>query len=244
MKNLKKVLALVVVFAMMMSTLAFAAGFPDVAADADYANAINVLSDLGFFTGDDKGNFNPDATITRAEYAVVVCRIMGLNAAGVSEFADVKADHWATGYVNAASQAGIIKGYGNGNFGPSDPVKYEEAVTMLVRALGYEPLAISKGNWPQGHISVASSYGLLTAVDGSVGEGAKRSAVAAMTYNALDIPVVEQTGFGTDVQYTIMKQTDDQDKVTLLTKLDVFKADGIVISNAKVAYGENAEKIR
>ncbi|MBE7052831.1 MAG: S-layer homology domain-containing protein [Ruminococcaceae bacterium] len=243
MKNLKKVLALVVVFAMMMSSFAFAAVYPDVADDADYAGAIKTLSDLGFFTGDDKGNFNPDATITRAEYAVVVCRLLDLNAAGVSEFADVPASHWATGYVNAASQAGIIKGYGDGNFGPSDPVKYEEAVTMLVRALGYEPLAISKGNWPQGHISVASSYGLLTAVDGSVGEGAKRSAVAVMTYNALDIPVVEQTGFGTDVQYTIMKQTDDQDKVTLLSKLDIYKVGGIVVADAKVAYAPAESKM-
>ena len=72
MKNLKKVLALVIVFAMMMSTVAFAGAFPDVADDAAYASAIETLASLGFFTGDDNGNFNPDATITRAEYSVIV----------------------------------------------------------------------------------------------------------------------------------------------------------------------------
>lgn len=237
MKNLKKVLALVIVFAMMMSTAAFAGSvFPDVADDATYASAVATLSQLGLFTGDDKGNFNPDATITRAEYAVIMTRLAGITAAGTADFTDVPATHWATGYINAATQNGLIVGHGDGKFGPDDPVTYEQAVTMLIRALGYEPLAVSKGGYPAGYLSVASQYGLLAGVSGTTGAGAPRSTVAVMTYNALDIPVVEQTGFGTDVQYTIMKQTDDQDKVTLLTRLNIYKLGGVAVANAKVAY--------
>ena len=239
MKNLKKVLALVVVFAMMLSTVAFAGSFPDVADDADYASAIETLAAMGFFKGDDNGNFNPDATITRAEYAVIVCRLLGIegSATGKCDFTDA-ADHWATGYIKMANQYGIVKGYGDGNFGPDDAVKYEEAVKMLVCALGYEPMATSKGGYPTGYIAVASQIGLLDGVSGAAqGTGAARNIVATMTYNALDIPVMEQTGFGTDISYEIMKENDDHDKATLLTKMGIYKLGGTVDANSKVGYG-------
>ena len=238
MKNLKKVLALVVVFAMMLSTVAFAGSFPDVADDADYASAIETLAAMGFFKGDDNGNFNPDATITRAEYAVIVCRLLGIegSATGKCDFTDA-ADHWATGYIKMANQYGIVKGYGDGNFGPDDAVKYEEAVKMLVCALGYEPMATSKGGYPTGYIAVASQIGLLDGVSGAAqGTGAARNIVATMTYNALDIPVMEQTGFGTDISYEIMKKNDDHDKTTLLTKMGIYKLGGTILANSKVDY--------
>lgn len=238
MKNLKKVLALVVVFAMMLSTVAFAGSFPDVADDADYASAIETLAAMGFFKGDDNGNFNPDATITRAEYAVIVCRLLGIegSATGKCDFTDA-ADHWATGYIKMANQYGIVVGYGDGNFGPDDAVKYEEAVKMLVCALGYEPMATSKGGYPTGYIAVASQIGLLDGVSGAAqGTGAARNIVATMTYNALDIPVMEQVGFGTEISYEIMKKNDDHDKSTILTKMGIYKLGGTILANSKVDY--------
>lgn len=72
MKNLKKVLALVLAFSMMLSVVAFAS-YNDVDADADYAGAVELLSALDIIKGDDLGNFNPDNTITRAEFAAIVC---------------------------------------------------------------------------------------------------------------------------------------------------------------------------
>ena len=244
MKNLKKVLALVVVFAMMLSTVAFAGSFPDVADDADYASAIETLAAMGFFKGDDNGNFNPDATITRAEYAVIVCRLLGIegSATGKCDFTDA-ADHWATGYIKMANQYGIVKGYGDGNFGPDDAVKYEEAVKMLVCALGYEPMATSKGGYPTGYIAVASQIGLLDGVSGAAqGTGAARNIVATMTYNALDIPVMEQVGFGTEISYEIMKKNDDHDKSTLLTKMGIYKLGGTILANSKVDYSGSNNK--
>lgn len=245
MKNLKKVLALVVVFAMMLSTVAFAGSFPDVADDADYASAIETLAAMGFFKGDDNGNFNPDATITRAEYAVIVCRLLGIegSATGKCDFTDA-ADHWATGYIKMANQYGIVKGYGDGKFGPDDAVKYEEAVKMLVCALGYEPMAASKGGYPTGYIAVASQIGLLDNVSGATqGTGAARNIVATMTYNALDIPVMEQVGFGTEISYEIMKKNDDHDKSTLLTKMGIYKLGGTIVANSKVSYKTSVEKV-
>lgn len=50
--------------------------FPDVNSESYYAKFIEKASDLGIMIGDDKGNFRPRDPLTRAEAAVIVCRIM------------------------------------------------------------------------------------------------------------------------------------------------------------------------
>ena len=77
MKNLKKVLALVLVLAMSLSVVAFAGTtFPDVADTASYAEAAKVLKSLNIMVGDEQGNFNPDKTVTRAEMATILKRCL------------------------------------------------------------------------------------------------------------------------------------------------------------------------
>ena len=178
MKNLNKVLAMLVVFMMMLSTVAFASSFADVADTSSYSKAIEVGVDLGLFKGYEDGTFKPEGEITRAEFAAIVVRLLGqeAQAAGAkasTQFVDVPADHWAAGYVNIAVQAGVINGYGDGNFGPEDPVEYQDAITMMVRALGYEP-AIGSAGYPTGYLTKAGELGLTTGVNGSNGVAANR----------------------------------------------------------------------
>ncbi len=230
MKNLKKVLALVLAFSMMLSVVAFAS-YNDVDADADYAGAVELLSALNIIKGDDLGNFNPDNTITRAEFAAIVCRAKGLeNAAegakGVTAFVDVAADHWAAGYINLATQNGIINGYGDGNFGPEDKVTYEQAVKMLVCALGFEPMAANKGGYPTGYLVVANQYGITKGVKATV--EAPRKTVAQLVYNALTTPMMDQTSYGTDASWEVLDGKKDREYKTLLTDIDVYIATGVV----------------
>ena len=238
MKNLKKVLALVVVFSMMLSTVAFAA-FPDVAEDADYANAVNTIAALGIVGGDDQGNFNPDNTITRAEFTKMICEaqaIKGDAAKGATIFTDVAADHWASGYINMAVGQNIINGMGDGTFAPESPVTYEQAIKMIVVALGYEPMAADRGGYPTGYMVVAQSMGVTKGVSAPAQtDAAKRSLIAELIYNALDVPMMEQTGFGSDKTFEIMDGSKDKDRVTLLSsKFDVVKLAGVVTANDKV----------
>lgn len=139
--------------------------FHDVDPEADYAEAVYLLSELGIVVGDGAGNFNPDNTISRAETAVILCRLMGVEdeakAMQVAIFDDVAATHWAAGYVAKAVELGIIRGYGNGHFGPTDPVTYEQIVKMLVCAWGYEGEALAKGGWPKGYVAVAAEIGII-----------------------------------------------------------------------------------
>ena len=51
--------------------------FEDVQPDAPYAQAVDETAKQGFFKGDESGNFNPENTITRAEFAVLICRLSG-----------------------------------------------------------------------------------------------------------------------------------------------------------------------
>ncbi|MBQ6998695.1 MAG: S-layer homology domain-containing protein [Clostridia bacterium] len=239
MKNLKKVLALVVVFSMMLSTVAFAA-FPDVNEDADYANAVNTIAALGIVGGDDQGNFNPDNTITRAEFTKMICEaqaIKGDAAKGATIFTDVAADHWASGYINMAVGQNIINGMGDGTFAPESPVTYEQAIKMIVVALGYEPMAADRGGYPTGYMVVAQSIGVTKGVSAPAQtDAAKRSLIAELIYNALDVPMMEQTGFGSDKTFEIMDGTNNKSRVTLLTsKFDVAKLGGVVKANDKIA---------
>ena len=163
--------------------------FPDVPENADYAEAVEVLAELGVFGGDDKGNFNPDKTITRAECAAVICRMLGVeeDAKSVKKqiFSDVPASFWGAGVIAKAAELGIISGYGNGKFGPNNPVTQEQMTKMLVCAWGYGEDAISAGGWPDGYISVAADLGI---TDYLVSSGpARRSDVAMWCFNALFI---------------------------------------------------------
>lgn len=228
MRNLKKVLALVIAFSMMLSVVAFAS-FNDVAEDADYAGAVELLSALDIIVGDDLGNFNPDKTISRAEMAAIICRIKGLEASanaakGATKFDDVAADHWASGYVNVANQNGVIAGYGDGKFGPEDEVTYEAAVKMVVCALGFEPMAAQKGGWPTGYLVVANTYKISEGVSGST-----RADVATLVYNALSTPMMDQTIYGADAEFEILDGKKDRDYRTLLTDMDIYIATGIVM---------------
>lgn len=239
MKNLKKVFALVVAFSMMLSCAVAFAAYPDVTEDTQYASAIATLSALGIVGGDDQGNFNPESTITRAEFTKIVCEIQAMSGEGnkgATAFTDVAADHWASGYINFATSMGIVNGMGDGTFVPEGPVTYEQAIKMLVVALGYDPMAKTMGGYPTGYLAVAQQKGVLKGVQAPAStDPAPRNLVAQMTYNALDVPMMVQTGFGNQVTYEVQDGTNNTARTTLLSsKLDVAKLGGIVIANEKL----------
>lgn len=163
--------------------------FPDVPKDAAYAQAVLTLTQMGIVTGDEKGNFNPNATISRAETAAIVCRVMGVEedakAMTNAVFDDVPASHWAVGYVAKAAELGIINGYGDGRFGPADPVTYEQMVKMLVCVWGWETEAKQAGGWPNGYLQIADLNGYTEGIQQSSTDEIARSTVSRLIYNSL-----------------------------------------------------------
>lgn len=163
------------------------APFPDVPADAEYTEAVAALVEREIITGDDRGNFNPDATITRAETAAIICRLMGVadQAQGARNqiYNDVSG-HWAEGYITKATELGIFNGDGTGMFRPNDNVTYEQIVKMLVCVCGQESEARRSGGWPNGYIAVARDLGITRGMSFAQTANAPRSAVAQLAYNA------------------------------------------------------------
>ena len=98
--------------------------------------AVNDLGSRMIITGIGGQNYAPDSYITRAEFAVILVRALGLvPEAGKSRFSDVTASDWYCGYVETAFSHGMITGYGNGTFGPNDKITREQAMDIVARAL-------------------------------------------------------------------------------------------------------------
>ena len=237
MRNLKKVIALVAVFAMLVSTVAFATTFSDVKDDDNYAEAIEMLSNLGILTGDDQDgdgvmDFRPNDTITRAEVAAIVCRVQNLNnlAQTGTQFTDVTSSHWASGYVAQAAGKGIINGNGDGTFAPEANVKFQDVVKMFVRTIGYEPYVNANGGYPAGDLAAANRYGVLDGVIQSGNEAeATRGQVAQIAFNALDTPLMDRKTYGADEEWVIYNGRNGNEFQSLLTQyLSVKKIDGTV----------------
>ena len=227
MRNLSKVLALVLALSMIVGVVAFAKTYPDVDSDANYAEAVNVISDLGLAVGDENGNFNADKTLTRAEGTTFVLRLLGLEeaakaAAGTAtDFSDVPADHWAAGYVSVAAANGIVSGMGDGTFAPNSELTYAQIVRMLVSALGYEPLVSELGEWPNNYMSAASQIKLTSGIAGRANDAVTRGTTARLIYAALTIPKMEKSGIGVNATWAAGDQM-------ILDDLGFFKLKGKV----------------
>ena len=96
--------------------------------------------------------------------AVIICKMLGKTAdaekaKGKTSFADVAAGHWASGFINTAVESGIIVGDGDGNFRPEDEVKHEEAVKMVICALGIN-VTPDSSDWSKPYLDAASEKAL------------------------------------------------------------------------------------
>ncbi|WP_438434598.1 S-layer homology domain-containing protein [Gorillibacterium sp. sgz500922] len=111
--------------------------FTDIAthwAKVDIQSLANKLVVEGY-----NNRFLPKDDITRAEFAAIVVRALGLNTAGAKSagFKDVGSGMWYADVVNTAAAAGLVKGNGDGTFKPNAKISREEIAALVVRALAY-----------------------------------------------------------------------------------------------------------
>lgn len=241
MKKAKRLSSFLLSAAMVLSMgMTSLAALPSDVVNSPHEEAIETLGALNIMVGDkESGMFRPDDTIRRSEFAKVAVLAMGLeDAANASnqptKFPDVVADHWANGYINVANQQGMVIGDDEGNFRPDDTISYAEAMTVLVRAIGHEPVAETKGGFPTGYIVVGSQNGIAKNATAAADDAVKRGMVAQMTFNSLDVKMMEQTGYGNDAQYEVV------DKTLLSDRLDVTKGYGQITATSSTAIGGNS----
>ncbi|MDI6894232.1 MAG: S-layer homology domain-containing protein [Bacillota bacterium] len=184
------VAALVLTFVLSIAATASAAvltpaSFPDVKGQA-CADAVAKLEALGVGKGID-GQWMPELPVNRAQFATFAVRIMGLERVaaylkGATKFADVPADHWASGYINVAVAKKLVLGYPDGTFHPDETITFAQAATMLGRVVGYVDLP---GDWPANYMIVASEKNLFSGVTFGAGDVVNRGDMAILLANAL-----------------------------------------------------------
>ena len=107
--------------------------FSDVKSHANKA-AIEALAARKIINGMGDGTFAPDKNMTRAEFATITVKALGLTAKANNSFTDVKASDWFAGFVGTANTYGIVNGVGEGKFNPGGTIPRQEAATMVARA--------------------------------------------------------------------------------------------------------------
>lgn len=89
---------------------------------------------LGYFKGDGNGNFRPDATLTRAEIVQILYNAYNDGTSGSASFNDTDSNAWYSTALSWAVGKGLVNGYSNGGFGPTDPITREQMSAIMVRA--------------------------------------------------------------------------------------------------------------
>ena len=191
MKNLKKVLALVLAFACAFTMFAGAA-FTDSADIKVDTEVVDTLVSLGVVNGYDDGSFKPNGTVTRAEMAkmIYVLRTGNSDASAYNDdktsFTDI-GSHWARGYIKYCQSLGIIAGKSNTKFCPNDKVTAQEAAKMLLVTLGYDATkaGLTGAGWAAKTNALADENGLLEDVNTSFTSACPRQYAAQLIYNTI-----------------------------------------------------------
>ena len=218
----------------------------------DPATAINadILRLMGVVSGTGDNTFRPGDKLTRAQFCTMTVNFMGLRDQVVLHstrtiFTDVPSSYWARGYINlaastmvdAGSSSGasgegetpaagtpLIAGVGDGRFLPEQELTYAQAVTILIRVLGYSGDKVG-AVWPDGYLNLAQSIGLADGVNAKANDALTRAQAAQLFVNALSC----KTGDGKDY-YTTLGAEAKADTVLLAvnTETDDGSAMGAV----------------
>ena len=163
--------------------------FSDVT-DQDTAATVETLRLMGVLDGYGDGSFRPSAQLNRAQFCkMAVYALSGESELGlyrtVTVFPDVKPSHWAASYINMAAKGKtIISGYPDGKFHPERPVTVGQAVTILLRMLGYKDENVG-GVWPDSYMAVGATIGLTDGVGTNGNAPLTRGQAAKLFLNLL-----------------------------------------------------------
>jgi len=261
-----KITAILLALVMMFS-LPVSAMFNDVEAGTNYGEAIERLSQYGIINGKGDGNFDPQGSLTRAEMSKITTVVAGLDSlapvnSGTSLFSDMNGSYWASGYVNTAAKNRLIYGYPNGTFEPEKELSYAEAVTIVLRLLGYSTDELGN-NWPFAYMQKAAELKLTTGINGDVNDLINRANIALIIDRALvtDMKKVSETAVSkklfSQMNYAITDEciviaTNKQDKTLLSdevkTTIGTYKsinssADNYVTKKVKLVLNEDKKVV-
>lgn len=202
----KKFLSLLLSAALVLAmVLPASAAFTDIT-DSQLQKQVSVLQMLGVIGGTSASTFSPNGTLSRAQFCKMAVVLLGRENEeplyrNRTIFPDVKSSHWARGYINLAVSVDVggstgengqttggvklIRGMADGTFQPDRAITYAEAVTILMRVLGYSDTDAGM-NWPTGYLQLAAKLGVTDGLSGlNANSSLTRAQAATMFYQAL-----------------------------------------------------------
>ena len=200
---MKKFLSLALALVMALSLVTISAGAKEFKDDSSikYDEAVAVISAIGVVDGDTDGSFRPQDNLSRGAAAKIICNlILGPTTASAlpadtAPFKDVPANHTFAGYIAYCAQQGIINGYSDGSFRPSDTLDGYSFMKMLLGALGYDGSIefFTGGNWSTNvaKLALANGIDLADGNDDFVGSKAvTREEACLYAFNTLQADMV------------------------------------------------------
>lgn len=225
MRNNKRILAFFVAVMLTLSTLVITASAKTTLDDKE-------LMDVKTFRLlEDEAKLNEE--ISRAEFARLTVRLTNREqfayAMGTTDaFSDVVQSHWANIYIGLLRSLKIISGDGSTCFYPERAITYNEALKILVGALGYDLYAQSEGGYPFGYNAVAMRLGMTKGVE--CGDVLTYEDAMQMFYNCLDIGYMEQQTTTGNEEYYI-SNISPRDILMGNSSVGMVKLTGIIQAN-------------
>ncbi len=184
-------LSILAVLICLLLTCSVSAGFfPDVT-DEETAKNVEQLRLMGIIDGMGHGNFDPEGMLTRAQFCKMAVVALGEEGnvgqyKSYTIYPDVRQTHWAIGYINLAvrSDNKFITGFPDGTFRPNDEITYGQAITILMRLLGYKDEDVGMV-WPDGYIAAAKQNGLTDGISLKGSDKITRAQAAKLFANLL-----------------------------------------------------------
>lgn len=175
-------------------------------------SAFPKIYEHGMLIGRGDGDFALNELVTRAEMAQFAVNALNLkNVEGSLYYSDMDG-HWAKSAANLSHDFGATP-WNEKEFQPENAVTYMEAIKVFVTVLGYAPKAEAQG--PYGFVMTATSLGITEGLNFQPDAYATRADVATMLENAMNVPIMQQTGFGAYEEFQIMDGKNGMPLVTL-----------------------------
>ena len=245
MKNLKKVLALLLAVVMIMGTVAVASAkdYSDVKEGDNYAEAIDVLSNLGILDGFENGNFQPDGYFTRAQAAKIVAivhnaatngkikgqdAISSLYSNAQNPFVDCNGN-WALPFINYCRITGLADGMTATTYAPNRRLTGVQWLKLMLTTLNFDTAkeGYTGTGWDINVLNRANEVGLLEGLPEGwkAIENIKRGEAAQILYNALTSFLVEygqviKSGKALDIAF-VSNESVSASGTLLATKMGV-----------------------
>ena len=238
---MKKFLSLVLALVMAMSLVTVSAGAKDFTdsdsiSGEDYAEAIDVMSALEIIDGYEGGAFQPQGTLTRGAAAkIIACMMLGKTTAEslgsqAAPFKDVPAGSTFAGYIAYCVEAGIIDGYADGTFRPSNKLTGFAFLKMLLTAMGYDSSVegFTGTNWTVNVARRAIENGLTDGNDEFVGTDlATREEACLYAVNTIKATLVEYEYKGSSVTINGVEISQGASAPKVVTSVNAAQATSI-----------------